>query len=139
MPRPALTIVVLVEMFEEVVLLLMFLSCCRVAGRAGDLGTKTGLADFVAVLFVCVVALGLRILALGDVFFVSVRVVRARASSIIALRGLDGFSGEAGRDKYEALVGDVMRGDCLYVRELEDFGERTFDSASRKTCETDRG
>lgn len=118
--RVDLTTVVPVDMLEEAVLLLIFRSCCcRVAGRAaGDL-TGTGWEDFVAVRFVCVVvvvALAVLRTAAGDVvaiFLVSVRVVRARASSIMALSGLEGFNGEAGRDKYEAFVGDVMSGDCL--------------------------
>lgn len=119
-------------MLEDVVLVLIFRLCCREVFPAGDLGT-TELAIFTPVLFVWVVVLGLRILGAGDAVFDSGRVARARASSIIALRGLEGFKGEVGRDIYEALVGDAMSGDCLYVREFDDFGERTFVSASRNT------
>jgi hypothetical protein len=135
--RVGRTMVVPEDMLDDVVLVLVCRSCCRVVGRAGDL-VAIGLADLVVVFRVCVVIFVFLPTA-GEVFLVSGRVVRARASSIIAFSGLDGFKGEAGRDRYDALVGDVMSGDCLYVRELEDFGERTCDSASRSTCDTDRG
>jgi hypothetical protein len=135
--RVGRTMVVPEDMLDDVVLVLVCRSCCRVVGRAGDL-VPIGLADLVVVFRVCVVIFVFLPTA-GEVFLVSGRVVRARASSIIAFSGLDGFKGETGRDRYDALVGDVISGDCLYVRELEDFGERTFDSASRRTCDTERG
>lgn len=137
MPRVGLTIVVLADILDDVVLVLMFRLCCRDA-FPGDLGMAE-LVGFTAVLFVWVVVFVFRTLGAGDAAFDSGRVARARASSIIALRGLAGFNGEVGRDMYDAFVGDVMSGDCLYVREFDDFGERTFVSASRSTCETDRG
>lgn len=123
-------------MLEDVVLVLIFRVCCREV-FPGDLGME--LVGFTPVLFVCVVVLVLRALGAGDPAFDSGRVARARASSIIAFRGLAGFKGEVGRDIYDAFVGDVTSGDCLYVREFDDLGERTFVSASRNTWDTDRG
>ena len=122
---------VLADVLDDVVLVLIFRLCCREV-LPGDLGMAEA-AGFTPVLFVWAVVLVLRTFRAGEAAFDSGRVARARASSIIALRGLAGFNGEVGRDIYDAFVGEVMSGDCLYVREFDDLGERTFVSASRNT------
>lgn len=46
---------------------------------------------------------------------------------VVDLRGLEGFSGDMGRDRYEddwPFSGEARRGDCGYVLEFEDLGER---------------
>lgn len=64
------------------------------------------------------VAFAFFVVATGDAFLASDAisfVVRALALSIIAFNGLEGFRGDAGRDKYDAgccgLLGEVISGD----------------------------
>jgi hypothetical protein len=104
-----------VERLEDVVLVLGFRSCSLVADRAGDL-VVVGFAVFVvAFLVVCDVVFAFRVVAVGEAALFSVGMsrapVRALAFSIIALRGLEGLMGDAGRDRYDGLVGEATRGD----------------------------
>lgn len=146
-----LTIVVAVVFVEDVVLVLVARSWRGTAGDfAGCLVAAAVLeAGFFVWFFVCDCGVG-RVFR-GDIGLevtpaaedVSLPAVRARALSIMAFSGLDGLSGDTGRVKggcwRGVLVGDaVSNGDCLYVRELFDFGESTLASASRITCDTAR-
>lgn len=65
---------------------------------------------------------------------------RGRAPAPAARKGLEGFNGEAGRDKYEGwpFSGEARNGDCGYVLELRDLGERMRWSFARTSCDTTR-
>jgi hypothetical protein len=119
-----------------------------VAGRGGDFTTVTVtfLPALVVVFLACVMIFTFFAVELGETFRISdvasLFVVRTRAFSIIALSGLEGFTGDAGREMYDdcccGFPGEVIRGDCGKVLELEDFGDKTLTSASRITWETAR-
>lgn len=65
---------------------------------------------------------------------------RGRVPGPAARSGLDGLSGEVGRDRYEGwpFSGEARKGDCGYVRELRDLGERMRWSLLRTSWETTR-
>lgn len=59
----------------------------------------------------------------------------------VALSGLDGFNGDIGRDKYPVLCnlsGEPRSGECGYVREFRDLGDRILESSPLTFWETTR-
>jgi len=143
--REDLTIVVPEETLEAVVPVLILRSCCWCVASRGDF------TDAAAVLAAGLVAvfLGCEGVLLSFVAVVAVPfVLRARALSTVpattgvALSGLEGFSGDAGRDIYErwccCFSGEFFNGECGYVLELEDLGERILASASLIAWDTAR-
>jgi hypothetical protein len=105
---------------EDVVDEKLFLrSPWRVAGRGrGDLTARGPVAERAVVFLACVDCAGSRT--------VDVVAPRGRVPGPAARRGLEGFSGEVGRDMYEGcpFSGEARNGDCGYVRELRDLGDR---------------
>lgn len=100
-----LTIIVAVVFVEDVVLVLMVRSW---RGTAGDFaGCLVAAAVLAVVFFDCDCDCGVGRVFLGDIGLEatpaaedgSLPAVRARALSIIAFSGLDGFNGDTGRDK----------------------------------------
>lgn len=105
----------------------------RVAGRGkGDLTALGPVAARAVVFLGCV---GCR-----PSLTVDVVAPRGRVPAPAARSGLDGLSGEVGRDKYEGwpFSGEARKGECGYVRELRDLGERMRWSLLRTSWETTR-
>lgn len=62
-------------------------------------------------------------------------------TELFARSGLDGFRGDTGFDRYPDCwdrSANPRNGDCGYVREFCDLGDRILDSAPRTSCETIR-
>jgi hypothetical protein len=113
---------------------------------------RTGAGAALVVAFLAwAVAFTLLVVVIGEDFEPSDKLslaVRARAFSIITFSGLEGFRAVTGRDMTESCCcgfpgewgfpGEVNKGDCGKVLELDDFGDKILISASRITWETAR-
>jgi len=133
-PAPARVDFVTVVPDDAVEPLLFRRSPWRVAGRGKGLLTAAlgPVAERAVVFFGCT---GWR-----PSLTVEVVAPRGRDPGPAARSGLDGLSGEVGRDRYDGwpFSGDVRKGDCGYVRELRDLGERMRWSLLRTSWETTR-
>lgn len=132
-PVPARVVFVTVVLDDVVEPLLFRRSPWRVAGRGkGDRTERGPVAARVVVFFGCT---GCR-----PSLTVDVVAPRGRVPAPAARSGLDGLNGELGRDRYEGwpFSGDARKGECGYVRELRDLGERMRWSLLRTSWEITR-
>lgn len=131
--RVGFTTVVPDDVVDEFVLVLSLRSFCRVTGR--ETGDWTGLVSVLPARLVAPLSCEGGLLSFADAAPFAVRARELSARLAGPLSGLDGLSGDTGR---ESLSGEPRRGEWGYVFEFSDLGERILESAPRTFCETTR-